>query len=166
VAPLDELRRAALAAVGGLVLWSVLPVVIGWTATVVVSGSMVPSLRPGDVVVVSPAGAGDIAKLTPGTIILVADPGHPGRLLTHRLVGFTPNGELITKGDANAVRDGRSVPPSGLRGVARLRIPWIGSPRLWVRDRKPVPLLALGVLVVALLTPRRRRDHAGVAVTG
>ncbi len=160
---LYELRRAALAALGGLLLWSVLPVLFGWTVTVVVSGSMVPTLRPGDVVVVSPVKAGDVGKLTPGKVILVSDPAHPGQLLSHRLVGFTTEGNLITKGDANAVRDGRPVPPSGVRGVARLRVPWIGTPKVWVRDRKLAPMLALGVIVVALLTPRRRRGQVGAA---
>src|SRR2546430_7665489 len=103
---LFELRRAALAALGGLLLWSVLPVLFGWTATVVVSGSMVPVLRPGDVVVVSPVKAGDVGKLTPGKVILVSDPAHPGQLLTHPLAGVTTDGNLIPKGDANAVRGG------------------------------------------------------------
>src|SRR5881392_868454 len=93
-----ELRRAALAALGGLLLWSLVPVLFGWTVTVVVSGSMVPTLRPGDVVVVSPVRAADVGRLTPGKVILVADPAHPGQLLSHRLVGFTTDGNLITKG--------------------------------------------------------------------
>jgi signal peptidase I len=163
MAALFELRRAALAVLGGLLLWSVLPVLFGCTVTVVVSGSMVPTLRPGDVVVVSPVRAGDVGKLTPGKVILAADPAHPGQLLTHRLVGFTSDGNLITKGDANEVRDGRPVPPSGVRGVARLRVPLIGTPKVWIRDRKFAPMLALGVLVMALLTPRRRRGQVGAA---
>ena len=124
---------------------------------------MVPALRPGDVVVVSPVRAGDVAELAPGKIILAADPAHPGQLLSHRLVGFTPDGNLITKGDANAVRDGRPVPPSGVRGVARLRVPLIGMPKVWARDRNLPPMLALGLIVVVLVTPRRRRRQVGAA---
>ena len=158
-----ELRRAALAALVGLLVWSLLPVLFGCTTTVVVSGSMVPTLRPGDVLVVSPVKAGDVGKLAPGKVILVSDPAHLGQLLSHRLVGFTTDGNLITKGDANAVRDGRPVPPSDVRGVARLRVPWIGTPKVWARDRKLAPMLALGVVVVTLLTPRRRRGQVGAA---
>ena len=153
--PLYQLRRVVRALLAGLVLCSVVPVLLGWTVTVVVSGSMVPALRVGDVVAAAPVPAADVPKLAIGTIVLVSDPGHSGRLLIHRLVGFNPDGTLITKGDANAVRDGRPVPPSGVRGVARVRVPVIGMPRLWATEGKPLPLIAMGILLLALFAPGR-----------
>ena len=155
--PLYQVRRVIVAGLAGLLVCAALPVLFGWTVTVVVSGSMTPALRVGDVVATAPVSPAEVPRLPVGTIVLVSDPAHPGQLLIHRLVGFNPDGTLITKGDANAVRDGRPVPPSGVRGVAKLRIPLLGMPRLWVMEGRVLPLLALGILVLALLAPGRHR---------
>ncbi|TMM38962.1 MAG: S26 family signal peptidase [Actinobacteria bacterium] len=157
--PLRELHRAARAVVLGLLLCCLLPVFFGWTTTVVLTGSMAPALRPGDVVIAAPVPAARIGALAPGAVVLVHDPAHPGGLLLHRFVGFNPDGTLITKGDANAIRDPRPVPRNALRGVARFRIPWIGTPKLWARDHKVLPLVALGFLLVALVVPGRSRTR-------
>jgi signal peptidase I len=155
VHPLYQARGAVRALLVGLLVCSVLPVLFGWRVTVVVSGSMTPAVRVGDVVAAAPVAAGDVPKLAVGTVILVADPGHPGRLLLHRLVAFNPDGTLVTKGDANAVRDGLPVPPAAVRGVAKVRVPMIGLPKVWASDGNLLPLLALGILGMALLAPRR-----------
>ena|SRR5256885_11443179 len=156
------LRRALLGVVLGLLLCSLLPVLFGWTTTVVLTGSMAPKLRPGDVVIAAPVPGARVGALAPGAVVLVADPGHPGALLLHRLVGFNADGTLITKGDANAVRDSLPVPRSSVRGVARFRIAWLGTPKLWARDHKVLPLVALGFLLVALVVPGWPRVRGAV----
>ena len=50
----SSLARFVLGAGALLVAVSVLPAVVGWQSTVVMSGSMAPTLSPGDVVVVRP----------------------------------------------------------------------------------------------------------------
>jgi signal peptidase len=157
VSALHEVRTAVLGVIVVLLLSSVLPVLFGWTATVVVSGSMTPTVYAGDVVAAAPVPAREVSKLAPGAVVLVSDPGHPGRLLLHRLVGFNPDGTLITKGDANRLPDGRAVAPDAVRGVARLRVPGIGTPYLWITESKVLPLVALGVLLVALCLWRPTR---------
>jgi Signal peptidase I len=67
--------RAILTALAGLVLVALLPLVLGWHSTVVMTGSMQPRLQPGDVVV-SRSIATDRLQL--GQVLLVDDPDHPG----------------------------------------------------------------------------------------
>src|SRR5690348_7061448 len=126
---------------------------VGWSADVVMSGSMAPGILPGDVVLTQPATA---TQLRPGQVVLVRDPAHPGRLLMHRLVERRPDGSLVTKGDANADADSTPVPADWVRGLPRLRLPFIGLPELWLALGRYhlVTGFGLGVtLAVALAVP-------------
>lgn len=74
-------------------------------------GSMLPTLRPGDVVRVEPAGPDD---LRPGDVVLCRN----GRgALLHRFLGRTPEGWLLTQGDAHLSPD-PPWPPEALLGRA------------------------------------------------
>jgi signal peptidase len=169
LAALTALRQSVLAACAGLIVCSVAPVALGWTTTVVMSGSMTPAVLTGDVVAASPVAPDQVRRLPPGTVVLVEDPAAPGTLLLHRLMGVTPDGKLITKGDANAVADSNPVPTEALRGQARLRIPALGLPVVWVRDGRYAPVVALGILTFGMLPgahagspvmrPNRRRSR-------
>jgi signal peptidase len=155
------LRPAAiayLAALAGLLVMAIVPLVFGWSASVVASGSMAPVLRAGDVLVVAPV---DPARVVPGQVVLVDDPLHSGRLLTHRVVRRTEDNSLVLKGDANAVSDSSPVAPSGVRGVGRLVVPRIGLPVFWLRTGDPrwVLWLVLTVLAVHLARPGPIRAH-------
>jgi signal peptidase len=130
VAVLRPAAVAYLAGLGVLLGAAMVPLVIGWSGTVVASGSMAPSLRTGDVVVVAPV---DAARVGTGDVVLVDDPAHRGRLLTHRVVRRTPDGSLVLKGDANALADSTPVAPAAVRGVARVAVPRLGLPVLWLR---------------------------------
>jgi len=138
-------------------LWALASALVGMHPTVVSSGSMAPRIRPGDVVVATPARAG---PLRPGTVLLVDDPERPGLLLLHRLLRRTSEGLLVTKGDANARPDPAPVATAAVRGVARLRISYVGLPKLWLAERR-WPLLAaftaaVAALVVAARAPATR----------
>jgi signal peptidase len=152
-----DAREALVACLIGMLLASVVPVLLGWKSTVVVSGSMMPRIRPGDVITAAPAP--DRVKV--GTVVLVDDPAHPGELLMHRVIRFDDADRMITKGDANQTADTTPVPMANLVGIPRIRIPYIGLPYLWIRQGRYVPVVAAGILVLALLLwrPRRRRPH-------
>jgi signal peptidase len=135
----------------GMLLIAVVPALFGWRTTVVVSGSMTPGIRPGDVVVAGPA-----ARVAPGAVVLVKNPAAPGKLLLHRLVAYQADGSLILKGDANRDRDSTPVPPANLRGVAKVRIPVIGLPVLWLRNHEFAPAAAALALIGILLWWRPR----------
>ncbi|MDX6256209.1 MAG: signal peptidase [Frankiales bacterium] len=129
----------------GLAIWSVLPRAAGWSPSVVMTGSMEPRLHPGDVVLSAPATA---LTVMPGQIIVVTNPAMPSHQLVHRFVRFTSAGDLITKGDANRREDSSPVPPSSVRGLPRLRLPYIGLGIVWLHDHawRQLGLAALAIL--------------------
>ena len=155
-----NIRQAVLAGLAGMMLLAVVPVVLGWTTTVVVSGSMMPRIRPGDVVAAAPAGDTARKPVARGTVVLVDNPVHPGTLLLHRLVDYNADGSLVTKGDANAARDSTPVPVRNLRGIARLKVPYVGLPYLWFQQGRYVPVVATVVLLLALVLWRPSSHRA------
>lgn len=146
------LARGIVATLLGLALWAAAPAIIGWQPTTVMTGSMEPRLVPGDVVVSRPVSAEEVRE---GKILLADDPDQPGHLRMHRYVEAGPGGTLVTKGDANPQRDSTPLEPSAVHGVAFLRIPFVGSPILWLRQGEwaPIGLLVLGLgALLALCT--------------
>jgi signal peptidase len=135
-----------LSALGGLVVVGFASQAVGFSAHVVTSGSMAPRVEPGDVVLTR---ATTTAQLRSGQIILFADPDRPGGLLLHRLVSFDPAGKLVTRGDANQSDDSVHVAPSAVRGVAQVRVPWIGLPAVWRGQGRFGPIALAAALVGA-----------------
>ncbi|MEV4637395.1 signal peptidase I [Actinoplanes sp. NPDC049548] len=123
-----------------LVLSSLAPLAVGWKPSVVLTGSMQPTIAPGDVVIAEPVGP---AALGPGRVIRFEDPTRPGHYLVHRIVDINPDGTYVTKGDANSVNDPRPVPAAAITGALRLRVPWVGLPRTWAANGDYGPLLML-----------------------
>ncbi|MEO7016911.1 MAG: signal peptidase I [Leifsonia sp.] len=133
-----------------LVLISVVPAAFGWHPTVVSSGSMQPKLRVGDVVVSRPIASS--APLRLGQVILETDPDHAGRLRLHRLVAIDGKGGVVTKGDANPQKDSSTVPLSGVLGIGALRIPYLGTPEVWVQEGEVGNLVILAAVLFALVS--------------
>ena len=157
---LRSVRAVVLAGLAALAVFSVAPAAFGWVPTMVTTGSMVPAVHPGDVVVTAPLRATDAPTLPIGSIVLAEDPARPATLLLHRVVGRNPNGTLVTKGDANAAPDTAAMPPGNLRGLARFTVPAVGVPLLKARAGDPVPAAAVVVLMVALVLAGGRRPRA------
>jgi signal peptidase I len=130
-----------------LFAWSMLPLALGWQPSVVLTGSMVPAIQPGDIVVTAPV---DHRDLRIGHVIRFVDPSRPDRFLVHRIVTVNSDGTMVTRGDANGSNDTEPVPPESITGVGRLRVPFIGLPALWLRERAVLPL-GITVLMVALV---------------
>jgi hypothetical protein len=108
---------------------------------------MLPRLHVGDVAVSRPVGA---VPPTIGSVLLFDDPDRPDRLRLHRFVGVADDGRLVTRGDANADDDSSPVALSAVHGIATLRVPWVGLPVVWSREREWLPLAA-GILVLLAL---------------
>ncbi|WP_222195737.1 LamG-like jellyroll fold domain-containing protein [Modestobacter italicus] len=155
------LARTVLGALVLLVLVTVLPAVAGWQSTVVLSGSMVPGVQPGDVAVVRPV---DTDRLQPGQVLLVDDPDLPGALRLHRLVAIEDGG-LRLQGDANPQPDGSLVSPSAVHGVGTLRLPGLGLPVLWAAEGRwlPVAGTAFGLAGLIGLAVLHRSSSAAPA---
>ena len=124
--PAVALASTAAAFLAGLLFVAVAPMAWGGKSLVVVSGSMEPALRVGDVVVVSPVAA---SSLRPGDIATFRAPNGAHHLVTHRVRAVTISGStvsVLTKGDANNTVENWSVPAAGRVGRVVERIPALG----------------------------------------
>lgn len=150
---------SGLVLLAALTTFTLVPALMGWQPDVILSGSMAPSIMPGDVVVSSPIKRTDVF---PGRVLLMENPVRPGELLVHRVVGINDDSSIITRGDANQTADSTPVPLSAVRGAPRLRVPMIGLPALWVHDRQWLRLGgAVGGIMLAVwgaMGARHRED--------
>ncbi len=135
-----------------LSLWIAFPwLFLGWSPTLVTSGSMEPLVAPGDVVMIRHVSPED---LTPNTVVLYDRPD-TGRVL-HRILEQLPDGTFRTGGDANSSPDSAFVHVEDVKGAAVLAVPWIGRPSLWLYQGRVLTLVVagIGLLVGLRLAPR------------
>ena len=129
----------AIAALGAH-LWAA-----GYRLYIVHTGSMTPTLVPGDVVVDRPA-RGDYRV---GNVITFRHSVRTTDVVTHRITAITPTGLVHTKGDANATADVWSIRPDQVEGVVSTRAPLAGYVIVFLRQ--PTGLAAAFTSTVALL---------------
>ena len=152
--------RAYYAFVLTLLAAALVPAAWGWTGYVVRSGSMEPSVSVGDTVVAMPFEAGDEVPL--GRVVVFDNPARPGQRLVHRVVGELGGGEFATAGDANASNDPEPITADDVEARARILVPFVGRPAMWLANRDVVPLLVWSTLTVLALAaavrgPRSKR---------
>jgi len=140
------LSRMVLTVAMSLTLWAAAPALLGWEPSTVVTGSMQPHIKPGDVVTARPI---DSVNLKLGMILLVDDPDHANRLRLHRLVRISPDDRLVLRGDANPQEDSSHVDRRAVHGVAAVRVPYVATPILWLHERA---WTKLAILVAVILT--------------
>jgi len=136
---------------------------------IVTSGSMVPTFRPGDVVLVEKRRP---EQLHPGMIVTFQAPGAQ-ELTTHRIVALhrMPQGTFIqTKGDANATADPNLSPVTSVFGVLTGTVPWVGRWLAFYQSDRgrllilggPLALIALSQLLNLVRgAGRLRGSHRG-----
>ncbi len=132
-------------AVWGLVIAVVPSTALQWKSVVVTSGSMTPALQPGDLVIAQPTDT----TLTDGTVAVFRT-DNPDRLVTHRITTTNPDGTYTTKGDANPQPDSTPLDTDHIVGTGRLRIPYLGTPLLWLRHHNWAALTLLTLTLAAL----------------
>jgi signal peptidase I len=137
-----------------LVLAANVPRLWGWHPVVVTSGSMMPLIHPGDVVVERP-NPKTVAK---DDVVTYRQAGTK-RLITHRVVDRDPTGDYTIKGDANTQADPQPVPPGRVVGQVRMLVPLVGWPSVEFH-RHPAPAVAATAIAgIALISLRRRRNE-------
>src|SRR5689334_18902998 len=146
---LGAVRWAAAGFVAALLAGLVVSNLAGYRSLAVMSGSMTPVLRVGDLVIDRPVAPGEVRI---GDIITFRDPADPNRLVTHRVRSIRSEGGTLvveTKGDANNSVQRWSIDPSGRLGKVVVRVPSIGYAIHWVAG--PIGRLALVVIPSLLL---------------
>jgi signal peptidase len=136
-----------------LILVVIVGMVLGaWRFTVIDTGSMRPTLNPGDVAVLTSEGT---TALRRGQIVAFHPPGEPRLTVVHRVFSFqrASNGVIIqTKGDANNATDqwhARIIGNTVWR--ESLKAPKLGYLAAWSQQR-PVRLGLVIVIVVLLVS--------------
>jgi signal peptidase I len=153
--------RGSLAMVLSLVIWSILPLLAGWTPQVILSGSMEPRIHSGDVIVTREVQPADLTK---GQVITTIDPDSPEKTRTHRVLERDSAGKIVTKGDANREPDSTSVTNDAVLGLGVVRVPYVGRPVYWLAERNygalGVTFLLLGWCVLSAFPGRvKPRDN-------
>ncbi|MEO7722477.1 MAG: S26 family signal peptidase [Pseudolysinimonas sp.] len=146
------LARGYLVFLVALAACATVPMAFGLTATVVQSGSMMPHIGVGDVVLSRPLPANAATPL--GRVVTFPAPtgsAAPGIRL-HRIIGTNSDGSLITAGDANRDADSAPLARADIIAVGCLLVPWIGLPTFWLQHGLLLPLLGwLAVTLLALI---------------
>ena len=128
---------------------------------IVSSGSMSPSVKTGDVVVVRNVSQQQRASLQTGDVVTFKAANNHTKLITHRIVAVRhmPNGETFytTKGDANEVQDSALLTPDRVVGEVEFRVPRLGyaissfdNPEVILRLVASLALLAFAVFMFRL----------------
>lgn len=118
--------------------------IAGHELLIVVSGSMSPAIRTGDLVAVRSV---DPATIAVGDVITFRDAAMPSMLITHRVIAITQGDHgpvFTTKGDDNPVPDKLPVAASQLVGKVQTRIAYGGRIVTFLRS----PLGVLSLIVV------------------
>ena len=119
------------------------PSFFGKKAFVIISGSMIPEIQIGDVVIVDET---DNVKV--GDIIAFR---RESTVIVHRIVkemNVKENVMYQTKGDNNNVEDPELVEVSSIEGVCVGKIPYIGKILMWLYNNL---ILVIGIIIVLLV---------------
>ncbi|MDR2702829.1 MAG: signal peptidase I [Cellulomonadaceae bacterium] len=121
---------------------ALVPRLLGAEPLTVLTGSMQPALRPGDIVVVQPTA---VENLSVGDIITFQQISGDPTLTTHRIVNIVRDGnaviEVVTRGDANNTDDAPLIPEQ-IVGRVVYSIPLLG----YLTDG-PTAVLAIALLI-------------------
>lgn len=128
---------------------------------VVASGSMEPTIRIGDIIVVRGV---NVEELKVGDIIVFnpPEPYYNGVPWVHRIISVQKVGGEIyikTKGDANLYPDPFTITKSNIIGVVMFKIPYIGLISLnliqWII---PIIIIALAVIIVKIFLNSKQKS--------
>ncbi|MEX5303723.1 signal peptidase I [Kocuria sabuli] len=151
-----------------LAVIAVLPVAFGWHSTVILTGSMEPHITAGDVITLSTLPGGQPVPL--GHVVQFTSPAQAQsdgveRLILHRVVTDNEDGTYTTAGDANADVDSTPLTREQITGQARLLVPFIGLPALWLGTGQHLRLglwaaatIAALLATLTVLVPQTRTD--------
>lgn len=162
--------RVYLGVLIGLVAWAILPLLLGWKATVVMSGSMEPGINVGDVLVAQTLTQEQVRStdfVKQGSVPLAYDPAKPDQLVTHRVVEKLSSGAFVTKGDANESNDSSPLPAKNIIGLERLLVPYVGIPIQAMQSGNPLPAIMFVLITMAAqLIVMKDRQFLKLSATG
>jgi signal peptidase len=136
-------------AIAGVLAWHG-----GYRLYIVQTGSMTPTLLPGDVVLDGPPKG----NYHPGEVITFRHSDLTTDLVTHSVIGVQA-GKIRTKGDSNRTADPWEIRPDQVQGVVVRRIPRLGYLLIFFRQPAGIVSIILGGLALTMM----RRLHSPTA---
>lgn len=140
------------------------PNVGGTFPLIVLTDSMYPDIKSGDLIICNTVEAEDVAE---GDVISFFDPmGSGTSIVTHRVLEvMEENGELSfrTKGDNNNAEDQVAVPEKNLVGIYRGRIPGMGNVAMFMQTTPGLIICVVCPIVLLVgydMLRRRKYDKA------
>lgn len=127
-----------------------MPMPFGWGISVVLSGSMEPTLSVNDLVLVHKQSSYEVDD------IVVYQDGN--MLVIHKIISVDSD-EVVTKGDANNVAD-NPISASDIKGKAMLHIPFVGALIRFLKTRAGFMLIIAAAIVLFELPHLRERKKA------
>lgn len=119
---------------------------VGLTPYTVISGSMEPHYAVGSLIYVRSVESETIQVGDPITFVMNEDL----LVATHRVVEIMPDGNFITKGDANETADGTAVHPNNVLGKPVFSIPYLGYLSVFLSSKQGK--VVLGGIAILILT--------------
>ncbi|MFC6703858.1 signal peptidase I [Flexivirga alba] len=113
----------------------------GYRAYVIHTGSMTPTLVPGDLIIDRPAAPHHFPT---GDIITFRHSARPD-LVTHRITSVADTG-IHAKGDGNRTADVWTISPRMVQGVEQTRLPLLGYLAVYLKQPTGIASLATSVL--------------------
>lgn len=148
----------------GLINPSKVPTIGGYAPLIVLTDSMYPGIKSGDLIIVKSTDPDDVKV---GDVIAFFDPDGSGlSVLTHRCVERIQKGDDLyfrTKGDANNAEDPSLAPADSLIGVYQSKINGAGNIAMFLQST-PGLVVCIAVpmaLLIAFELLRRRKYEKG-----
>ena len=119
------------------------PSILGKKAFVIISGSMIPQINVGDIVIVN-----DTIDVHNGDIIAFR---RKSNVIVHRIVKEMFVNEKVmyqTKGDNNDVEDLELVDVSSIEGLMIGKIPFIGKILMWLYNNLFIVVVIIVVIIL------------------
>lgn len=127
-----------------------MPNFLGYKSFVIVSGSMLPELEIGDIVVVKSINE---VNLKEGDIISFRE---GNSIITHRIDHVIDNGKrFITKGDANSSEDINPVDLENIEGIYEFKIPKFGKFVLFMQNKTGIIIIALIIYILYIVNKNK-----------
>jgi signal peptidase I len=142
-----SISRSYLILIAALAAAAIVPGAFGWSASVVQSESMAPHISTGDVVLAAELEAASAIPVG-GVVTFTVD----DRTVVHRIVALNDDNTIVTAGDANSQYDSWSITRADITGQARLLVPYVGLPGLWLQRHEYLLLVAWGIITLAAVT--------------
>ncbi len=142
---------------------SPVPSFLGYSTLTIQTGSMSGTMEIGDMIIIKDTGdykIGDIITFMPDGAVIPT---------THRIINYTENGEFVTKGDANNIKDIDTTTADQILGEVVLHLPKLGQFVSWVKIEGWIYILAtLGVVVLGtfVLKFNQEEDSAESQTSG